>query len=293
MKKKHFILIGIIILVILLGILFSFYFQSKYTKFEKSNADIPKTTVKEEDLKLGEGEYEVIDVDENMIEIISDGKGNELKYKITLNGKVHTLAFKYNYIKGEEFENPGYYFNYKVLVDLYFNKTNVTNKSKFNKETVLLYETYDDRDLKSVKDSINNISMLYKFDIQIIKGSDKKDYLYLNVINTTLDNIRTSYITIINDKGDIVAEIDSGMNSNNGIKMKAKDEDMKYNEWGYYLYKNKEGITEIHYLSLEEVFENEELLRYDPYKSLLMISNNKPQINKTKLSLDMIREYKR
>lgn len=293
MKKKHYILIVIILLILVGGSLLSYYFYSKSNKLTTTTFEEPKPTTSNEELKLEDGSVKLNSYEKYLFEIIPDKKGDELKYKFTLNGKKHTLTFKYKYTKGGEFVNPSDYYHYKVTAEILFNNVNITSKSEYLDELVIFYETYDVVTLSNLKETIQDMSMINEFDIQIIKGSDKKDYLFMSLINKEVSEVQTAYMIILNDKGEVVDEISFNMTSHSGIKMRNKEENMKYNEWGYYFTLNKNGFHEITFLSLEKVYdEDNELIAHDPYKSTLKVSNNKTEINKNKLSLDSIIEYK-
>lgn len=272
-KILLFVLIGVLVLV---GSSIS-YFYYKYDKAKKQTKSVEKAT----------DEYD---------------RALEERKEITLNGKKHTLKFKYFYVENVDAVMRGdedcEYFKFKVLLNMYFDDINITNISKHNKNQNLFFESGNKNELTDTQNTVRKMSLIDDFTIEVIKGKDKKDYLFVS-INARLESVPMSpsyeLPMIINEDGEIIYELTDITNFEKYYYPDNEEFEAKYtNEKnlfkGFYI-TNEKGYSEINYLAVKIIAESgdKKEIGYGAYITNLYIENNKVAIEEERLSSHAVR----
>lgn len=221
--------------------------------------------------------------------------------KITLNGKEHTLSFKYGYEEQEKYKEDGesHYIHHKyaVFMNIYFDDVMLDEKFYIH------YEHEDTAEgelitLEEVKAYMQNefvLEDLVKY--QVTKGlahsetNDIKDYLYLaptqkGEASRPLPLRFMPYI--IDSNGKILHEItDNNYAWNVEFQLADAYEQSKYDPTGFRYYQ-EDGIDYIQYLAHEAIREGNKLVDRNYYINTIHVEGEEIKIESKKLSNDEI-----
>ena len=277
MNKTNKILIVLLVIFILGGASCSYYFYSKYNTTKKE-LDILKKEAESE-----KTEEEIPELTGNILidgNIITVDSSDEEKVSFMMNDVEHSLSFKYTYVKNPD-GNPeqSNYYSYRVETDIYFDDINITEFSQ-SKKGKLIYFDENDRTLDQVKEYTKEQSLMSEFDLQIIKGVDNKDYLFISVLEKKEDN-SVSYIPIIlNSEGEVIYEMLDKITSDIGYTLKDTVEGALYGNKGYYFDKNANNQHVINVLAYKKKENGNETEGYnDAFKYVITIKNNIADVN--------------
>ena len=293
MKKGIKIFITILVFVLIIGaVLTAAYYL---------DADFLKTFKKEEGT-----EHTSEDV-KNLPEIKDKTEGQVRK--VTLNGKEHTLSFKYFYFEKNNIDDIGlgedHYVEagsktitsaeyetspkYVVGVGVYFNDV-LLNDNVYVKAAWEANATLD-----TIKNKMLNEFILEDVvETKVIKGSldgettQTIEYLFL----TTYAIPRQAMVScppkytplILNDKGEILHEIEDN-HSSGTVEYKLTDgfEQQKYDKHGFRYYQD-DGVDYIQYLAHEDILQGNRILRRNFYIKTIHVENNEIKSTIKKLS---------
>ncbi len=291
MNKTSKILIVLLVVFILGGAGTSYYFYSKYndTKKELDLLKKENETIEQEKEEVSTGNV-LIDG-----EVITEDSSEGETVLFDMNGKQHRLSFKYSYVSSPSGYNPedtAYYYSYKVKVDVFLDEINITELSESIKD-LYVYVEIKDKTEEEVRNYLSTISLMEEYDLQVIKGLDNKEYLFINLLEHREDNGKDSKSLVINSEGKVVYEILDKINFTVGFILIDPAEQVLFGYKGYHIVMNNNNQHEIIALTYKkkESGGDEYIGYHDAFKSTITISNDEPNVNETPLDIVLYEPY--
>ena len=262
---KTAIIILIIIILMLLVSIATYYFAPRIKESITNDNSVDNENL-QSNTNISDLENKEEGKTENEVKapIIKDGTEGYIR-KISLNGKEHTISFKYKYEEDQEkrWDGQDYIYHYiAVGFDIYFDNSLIKKDVAF---TEFGYSEYLSKDpnlymqpitLKDAKEyMLNQESLDERIDLQAIKGrvnNQVKEYLYMTVNGKADYNLLMpqEFIPfIINEEGKVLKEItDNNLLRYANIGLVNEKENAKYDFRGFNIY-TEDNLTKIEYIA--------------------------------------------
>lgn len=267
----------LLVIIILLVLIIAAYYLILITRKNIVNDD--------KNIQSGQS---AIGSEKNIAPVINNGKEGYVK-KVSLNGKEHTVTFKYNYDKGKEekWDGEDYIYHYiTVNLDIYFDNSLIKENLPFTQSG---YSEYLSRDktkpletvtIEEVEKSMEDQEFIKEnIKLRVIKGKSNneiKEYLYLTsyAIPDEKALMPQRFIPyIINDEGRILKEItDNNYLKGANVRLTNEKEDKKFDFEGFNIY-TKDNITQIEYIA-HNVDENTKEVFFAAIKTISVEDEN-------------------
>lgn len=281
MNKTTKILIVLLVIFILGGAGGGYYLYSKYDSTKNELEKLKKENETKNDTK------EESELTGNILldgDIITVDSSDEETVLFSMNGEQHSLSFKYTYHKNpNETLEQAYYYSYRVETEIYFDNINITELTD-SKKAKSVYFHPANQTLEDIKEHVGSFSLMDRFDLQIIKGFDNKDYLFISILEKGEDNSSATIPIIVNSEGKVIYEVLDKITFFTGYTLKDTVDAALYGDKGYHLDKNENNQHIINVLAYKNIENGNEKTGYhEAFKNIITINNNLVDVNQTSL----------